>query len=132
MPRTHGRLYERWILPDWLNIPVDRRKEMRRILEHKSVALDNMIQSTSNSNQKQYRHPNESILLPSAHWPSSSALCYGTARIIDIRDILTDPELQFSCSEILVSLQSSLKIARREFSRLVLSGNRRATAIYRQ
>jgi hypothetical protein len=72
VPRTHGRLYEKWILPDWLDVPVERRKELGIILTRLKATLENKIQRASRS--KRYLHPNESFLPSFAHWPSSSAL----------------------------------------------------------
>jgi hypothetical protein len=28
IPRTHGRLYEKWVFPDWLDVPVERRRDL--------------------------------------------------------------------------------------------------------
>jgi hypothetical protein len=72
VPRTHGRLYEKWILPDWLDVPMERRQGLGIILTRLKATLENKIQRTSRS--KRYLHPNESFLPPFAHWPSSSSL----------------------------------------------------------
>ena len=72
VPRTHGRLYEKWILPDWLDVPVERRRDLAVILTRLKATLENKIERTSRP--KRYLHPNESVLLPLACWPSSSAL----------------------------------------------------------
>jgi hypothetical protein len=72
VPRTHGRIYEKWILPDWLDVPVERWPGLSIILTRLKATLENKIQRASRS--KRYLHPNESFLPPVAHWPSSSAL----------------------------------------------------------
>ena len=70
IPRTHGRLYDKWILPDWVDVPVERHRELGIILTRLKAALDKRALRS----KKRYLHPNESVLLPLAHWPSSSAL----------------------------------------------------------
>ncbi|KAH6668873.1 hypothetical protein B0J14DRAFT_152312 [Halenospora varia] len=73
VPRTHGRIYEKWILPDWLEVPVERHRDLGIIVTRLKGTLDDERRKTSTSTKK-YSHPNESVLLPLAHWPSSSAL----------------------------------------------------------
>ncbi|TVY14781.1 hypothetical protein LARI1_G007475 [Lachnellula arida] len=73
VPRTHGRLYERWALPDWLDIPRERQQNLGSILTRLRATLEEQTQRASRLKEK-YLHPNESVLLPLAHWPSSSAL----------------------------------------------------------
>ncbi|TAQ89111.1 hypothetical protein B7494_g2575 [Chlorociboria aeruginascens] len=74
VPRTHGRLYKKWILPDWLDVPVERQQDLGLILTRLKATLENKIRSASRSKRRKYLHPNESVLLPLAHWSSSSAL----------------------------------------------------------
>jgi hypothetical protein len=75
VPRTHGRLYERWVLPDWLEgIPTDRRQHLSRTLIQMNSALEDKISRVYTGTQKPYLHPNESILVERAHWPSTSDL----------------------------------------------------------
>jgi hypothetical protein len=73
IPRTHGKLYEKWLLPDWLDLPVQRQQELGVILTGLKGTVDKKIQRALRSRLR-YNHPNESVLLPLAHWPSSSAL----------------------------------------------------------
>ena len=74
VPRTHGRLYEKWILPDWLDVPTQRRGELGSLVTQLQVVLKNKIRMVSKSKKGLCYYPNESILLPRGHWPSSSAL----------------------------------------------------------
>ncbi|TVY16270.1 hypothetical protein LARI1_G008014 [Lachnellula arida] len=71
VPRTHGRLYDKWTLPDWLDVPVERHGELSRIATRLKATLDDKVRRASKS-KKQYHFPNESVLLPLAHWSSSS------------------------------------------------------------
>ena len=73
IPHTHGKLYEKWLLPDWLDLPVRRQWELGVILTTLKETVDEKIQEALGS-QLRYNHPNESVLPPFAHWPSSSAL----------------------------------------------------------
>ncbi|KAH8671923.1 hypothetical protein BGZ60DRAFT_527361 [Tricladium varicosporioides] len=75
VPRTHGRIYEKWVLPDWLDIPIKRHRELAAVLTRFKRKLDDEAQSSLRSRRK-YSHPNESVLLPLAHWPSSSTLSH--------------------------------------------------------
>jgi hypothetical protein len=74
VPRTHGRLYGEWTLPDWLDVPVERHGELSRILTWLKATLDIKVRRASKSKKKQYHFPNESVMLPLAHWSSSSHL----------------------------------------------------------
>ncbi|EPE34262.1 hypothetical protein GLAREA_07275 [Glarea lozoyensis ATCC 20868] len=74
VPRTHGRLYMKWILPDWLNVPTQRRGELGSLATQLQAVLENKIRIVSKSKKSICYHPNESILLPRGHWPSSSAV----------------------------------------------------------
>ncbi|KAG9227964.1 hypothetical protein BJ875DRAFT_530805 [Amylocarpus encephaloides] len=74
IPRTHGKLYTKWMLPHWLDIPTERREDLGLLATQLKAALDSKIQSTLRSKKRVCYHPNESILPPHAHWPSSSAL----------------------------------------------------------
>jgi hypothetical protein len=68
--RTHGRLHDKWTLPDLLDVPVERHGELSRITTRLKATLDNKIQRASKSKKKQYHFPNESTVLPFAHWSS--------------------------------------------------------------
>lgn len=74
VPRTHGKLYEKWILPDWLSVPSERRGDLASLATQLQAALENKIRLVLRSKKSLCYYPNESILLPRAHWPSSSAL----------------------------------------------------------
>jgi hypothetical protein len=73
VPRTHGRLYDKWILPDWLDVPAERHRDLSIIATKFKTTLDNGIKKAFASKLSRYSHPNESVLLPPAHWTSSSA-----------------------------------------------------------
>ncbi len=88
VPRTHGRLYARWILPDWVNIPADRYGEFSRIsLRLKEVIDGRVLRASGAKRKKRYQYPNESVLLPLASWSSSgvSAKLSAQASILSIR-----------------------------------------------
>ena len=74
-PRTHGRLYEKWILPDWLqDIPSDRRQNLSSAVSRMNTILEEKIKAESMKTRKPYLQPNESVLVAPAHWPSTSEL----------------------------------------------------------
>lgn len=72
VPRTFGKLNERWILPDWLDtIPPERIPVLRTVVERFDRILDTQIQRLSRGTG---RHPDpmESAIGISAHWSMSS------------------------------------------------------------
>jgi hypothetical protein len=72
-PRTHGRLYEKWILPDWLQeIPVDRRQNLSSVVSQMNKFLEEKIWTESMEKRKPYLQPDESVLQAPAYWPSTS------------------------------------------------------------
>lgn len=74
-PRTHGRLYEKWMLPDWLqDIPADRRQNLSSAVSRMNTLLEEKIRTESMEKRKPYFQPNESVLVAPAHWPSTSEL----------------------------------------------------------
>ena len=74
VPRTHGKLYPRWVLPYWLQFPAQRQVELRSLATQLKAVLDNRILIASRSAKGPCYHPNESVLHHHAIWPSSSAL----------------------------------------------------------
>lgn len=74
VPRTHGRRYDKWILPYWLDVPMKRQQELGIVSTKLKATLDTKIRTASKSKKRPCSHPNESVLLPSACYPSSSAL----------------------------------------------------------
>lgn len=72
LPRTHGRLYHKWTLPDWRTmIPKVRRSNFNVIFLQFRKALEVRIGATLENGPVQIRHPNESVLVMPAHWSSS-------------------------------------------------------------
>ena len=65
-PSTHGRIYSKWTLPYWLSVPVERHKNLRRIITRLKATIDSKAEEALGSRKKQYRHPNESVLMPPA------------------------------------------------------------------
>jgi hypothetical protein len=72
VPRTHGRVYDKWMLPDWLEFPTERQRDLSNITTQFKAIIDDKIRQTLTSKQSSYNHPNESVLLPDAHWSSSA------------------------------------------------------------
>jgi hypothetical protein len=75
MHRTHSRLYDKWILPDWLDaIPTDRQQKLGCIVNQLNIIIKDKIRTVFIGMQKPYLHPNESVLVGPALWPSTSDL----------------------------------------------------------
>ncbi len=74
IPRTHGRLYDRWMLPvQAVNEPADN-KHLLSMIDRLSVALEAKIIKTLHSRPVQFPHPNESVLVLRKPWLSTSTL----------------------------------------------------------
>ena len=72
LPRTFGKLNERWILPDWLdNIPPSRILALRNAVEQFNNALDSQIRLASKG-MKRRPDPIESSAGISAYWSRST------------------------------------------------------------
>jgi hypothetical protein len=72
VPRTHGRVYDKWILPDWLDVPAERCRDFSNITIQFKAIIDEKIREALTSQQRICLYPNESVLLPAAHWTSSA------------------------------------------------------------
>jgi hypothetical protein len=70
VPRTHGRLYEMWVLPDWLDIPQKRRRELAVITKRFKDVLDDRINKTLTSRLTRHPDPSESCVPSEAHYSS--------------------------------------------------------------
>jgi OTT_1508-like deaminase len=77
VPRSHGRLYNTWTLPDLSDIDIERRRELETISFQFKKALNEKICELSSTTMKQYEHPNESVLLLLAHGEPASTLSDG-------------------------------------------------------
>ena len=65
VPRTHGRLYDKWILPDWLGIPSERHTDLSKAATDLKKALDEEIRrALYEKGLQRFNPPNESIVLP--------------------------------------------------------------------
>ncbi len=70
--RTHGRLYEKWTLPDLaVQLLPHHRATMDAVIDQLNAALERKIRSTLSAQRKVCYHPNESVLVPPAQWSSS-------------------------------------------------------------
>jgi hypothetical protein len=71
LPRTFGKMNERWILPDWLHVPPSQIPVLKNVVEQFSTALDSQIRLAS-KNMKRQPDPIESSVGISAHWSCST------------------------------------------------------------
>ncbi|KAF6227104.1 hypothetical protein HO133_008545 [Letharia lupina] len=80
--RTHGVLYDRWILPDQGTIHLFGKgvKDMTRVVERFKATLEDRIRLTLPLLRMPRFHPNESVLVEPAIWtPSAVSLASNTA-----------------------------------------------------
>jgi OTT_1508-like deaminase len=64
VPRTHGRLYERWTLPDWMALREKQRARMDRVIEQLNTIVEDRILVTLAAPKLHQNHPNESVVFP--------------------------------------------------------------------
>ena len=69
VPRTHGRLYDRWILPEHA-----ANGHLLPVINRFNAALEAKIKQTLRRRTRPLPHPNESVLLLRQPWPSNSTL----------------------------------------------------------
>ena len=73
IPRTHGRLYYKWTLPDWhILLPETRRRDFNVLLRQFSDMLKVQVRAALERRPTRVHHPNESVLVMPAHWSSSN------------------------------------------------------------
>ena len=66
IPRTHGRLYHRWTLPDWhILVPEMRRRDFDALLRNFSDILKVKVSVALDRGPVRINHPNESPLIRS-------------------------------------------------------------------
>ncbi|MCJ1252132.1 hypothetical protein MMC30_009370 [Trapelia coarctata] len=64
VPRTHGRLYHKWTLPDWhILLPETRRRDFDVLLRHFSNILKVKVRVALDSGPVRVNYPNESTLV---------------------------------------------------------------------
>ena len=68
-PRTHGKLYDRWILPEHAV-----RGHLVSVIDRFNAALEAKIKNTLRSKTRPLPPPNESVLLLRQPWSSNSTL----------------------------------------------------------
>ena len=73
IPRTHGRLYYKWTLPDWhIILPEMRRRDFNVLLGQLSDILKVKVRVSLDRMPVRVNHPNESVVVVPAHWSSSN------------------------------------------------------------
>jgi OTT_1508-like deaminase len=60
--RTHGRIYDRWLLPDWVKLSGESQDRMTLAREQLNSSIENTIIATMRSQRMSLNHPNESTL----------------------------------------------------------------------
>lgn len=72
IPRTHGKLYDKWTLPTWLELPTERHSELNRVSTLLKQTIDEKaVQASQRRRKKAHSDPRESFLQPPAHYSSS-------------------------------------------------------------
>lgn len=77
VPMTFGKLNERWILPDWLNIPPENSPALQKAVEQFDGTLDIEIRELLRG-AKRMPDPMESAIGLPAQWSASSSSQFAT------------------------------------------------------
>jgi hypothetical protein len=59
VPRTHGRLYDKWILPYWLDVPIKRHRELGIISTNLKATLDTKQHYERSGAKPNFQGPDE-------------------------------------------------------------------------
>lgn len=73
-PKTHGRIYDRWTLPEWAFDPTQAGSDLSAVVQRFNDAVETRIMQVVQNAQKSFPHPNESTLRLQEPWSSSSTL----------------------------------------------------------
>ncbi|KAE9366049.1 hypothetical protein N431DRAFT_549061 [Stipitochalara longipes BDJ] len=71
--QTHGKLYDTWILPDWLNLPPERYNGLAVIVKKFKTTLDAKIKDGLKFGFPYYPDPKESLVLTGGDCSSTAA-----------------------------------------------------------
>ena len=74
LPRTHGRLYDKWILPEWSIDQCPSRQSLQSAIDRFNSTLEKKILQVLNTRMPPFQHPNESVLHVRQPWSSNSTL----------------------------------------------------------
>ncbi|KAK1048869.1 hypothetical protein LTR74_017427 [Friedmanniomyces endolithicus] len=74
VPRTYGRIYEKWYLPDWSSISGDRGGAVQTLMERFNAVLAQEIKAVLQLVTLPKTHPAESVLFAYKAWPSESTI----------------------------------------------------------
>lgn len=111
IPRTHGRLYYKWTLPDWHSLlPEMRRRDFDVLLMQLSDVLKVKVRAALEGRPVRVNHPNESVLVMPAHW-SSSNITQVVPSVSESVATLDLAQTQKQLSEILDSIKSNRPIS---------------------
>ena len=72
--RSHGRLYDRWILPAWPLDQASAKGNVRSAVDKLNSALETRIISVLNDRQRPFAHPAESVLIFRQPWSPNPTL----------------------------------------------------------
>lgn len=81
IPRTHGRLYDRWILPEWSYNDSIETNSMSSTINAFATKIEAKILEVFENQQLSFSHPNESVLLLRKPWPSTLTLPMATEQL---------------------------------------------------
>lgn len=83
MTRTHGAIYSKWVLPDWLSeISEERSRALSRFVVQLNENVEREIILALRSERSTYQQPNESILSQPLYL-SSTSMIRSSSHVVD-------------------------------------------------
>jgi len=114
VPRTHGRLYDKWIVPDCPTNEMPTNGYILSVMEQLNAILEAKVLLLLSHRGLPYRHPNESVLPLHEPWSSTSTLSRAYSRHTavkvstrDFDDIFEEQEEPLSKSHTFANADSS-------------------------
>ena len=90
-PRTHGKLYDKWLLPEWTLDQRDPSPRLLAAIERFNASLKARISRSLHDRQRAYPQPNESSLQLRELWSSTSTLAQDVLPLLDAGESDSNP-----------------------------------------
>jgi flagellin-specific chaperone FliS len=81
IPRTHGKLYDTWILPDWLDICPERHQNLAIVTKQFKTVLDERVNETIRHGPTSHLEPSESFVPTEGSWTSTEVSKISTLKM---------------------------------------------------
>lgn len=73
-PKTHGRIYDRWTLPEWATDSAQAGQHILTVVQKFNESIEARLVKAVENGERPFSHPNESTLRMHGPWSSTSTL----------------------------------------------------------